>query len=1090
VSVAQFSVNRPVAVTMRIAGLVLLGAISLTKLPLDLLPKVSIPTVAVVTQWPNVSPEDMETQITRPIEEAVSQVENIYTVQSVSVTGTSTVRVQFQWGTDIDAGTIDVLQLIQRARTSFPTDPALQPSVVYKYDPSTLPILIYGVSGEKDPIKLRTLLDNVITPMIESADGVASATDTGGLQRAIIIDVDPKKLQAYKLSLTDVQNRIKAENLDLPSGVARQGDTEYTVRADLWAATVADLGKFPVGSYQGQTVPLNEVANIRDAYQEQRISTRLNGEPAVGVIITKQADANTVQTSQNVQDQLDKVKQLYPNLTWRLAYDQSHFIVDSINDLKSSAFIGGGLAVIILMLFLRSIRSTLVVALSIPISVVSTFALIYLAHYTLNTFSLSGLALATGLIVDDAVVVLENIFRHIERDKRRAAIAAVTGTNEIFSAVVASTLTIIIVFLPLFLIQGQAGQIFTQFALVVIFSISLSLLDATTVVPMLASRFISEQEVEEEAHPELRAKHGKKATIITRVFDFAGARFNAMDSAYHRGLGAALKHRWLVVLSGFIGSLILAVIVWPNVGTEMMPQTDSGDFRISVKHPVGTAYAQTDATMKAVEKIVMQDKDVETIFSAAGSSLSLRGTSTAEIGYQGAANVHLKDDRKHTTAQTVTMLTRQLAQIPGAAVRLQPTDIVTTILTGGSTNMEVDIFGQDYDADSKVANEVAAAMRKIPGLVGVDLNIQEKTPELRWNIDREKALAYGVQGSDVAEMLSKATAGQLTTYFQDGGFEYPIYVQFPENDRKTIDQILDLPITPSIGSPAGLGNEAQPITLRQVAKPIYAMGVNEVDRQDRIRYIAVTGAEVQRADSDIRTDIDAAMAKIQMPAGIYWQYGLNQKRQAQEFGGMGLAFGMAIALVYMLLASQFESFIYPLVILVSVPLALGGMLLALFLAGQKFGLTAGVGCLMLIGIAVKNGILLVDYTTQLRARGMSRDDAILTAAPTRLRPILMTSCAAILGMLPLALGLGKGSETEAPLATAVVGGLFTSTLLTLFIVPCVYTMFDDAAKRLRHSDRDLYQPTLIGPTPGSLEHPGERESFSPAPPPSHIEGGE
>src|SRR4051812_40088157 len=501
---ARFSVTRPVAVTMRIAALVLLGAICLTKLPIDLLPAVSIPTVAVVTQWPNVAPEEIEAQVTRPVEQAVSSVPNMYQVSSSTDEGVSTVRVQFTWGTDVGQGAVDVLQLVERARQRFPTDPTLQTPIVYKYDPSQLPILIFGVSGEQDPVKLRTLLDNQVTPILESGEGVASAVVTGGEQRAIIVDVDPDRLRAYHLSLNDVSRRIAQENLNLPAGIAKQSNTEYTIRSLGWFTSTDEMARIPVGSFNGQLVSLGQVASVRDSHQETRLYTRLNQKPACGVIITKQSGANTVTTARSVFEKIQQAQKMYPNLQFSLAYDQSQFISESINNVRDSALIGGALAILILLFFLRNIRSTLVVALSIPTSIVSTFALLYMCGFTLNTMTLGGLALATGLIVDDAVVVLENIFRHIERDKKRPAEAAVSGANEITSAVVASTLTIMVVFLPLLLIKGQAGQMFTQFALVVIFSIAVSLLDATTVVPMLASRLIQGEAHREEAADEHR----------------------------------------------------------------------------------------------------------------------------------------------------------------------------------------------------------------------------------------------------------------------------------------------------------------------------------------------------------------------------------------------------------------------------------------------------------------------------------------------------------------------------------------------------------------------------------------------------------
>ncbi len=1058
---ARFSVQRPVAVTMRIAALVLLGAICLTKLPIDLLPKVSIPTIVVNTTWPNVAPEEMETQITRPVEQAVSSATGIYLVSSSTTQGQSSVRIQFNWGTDVGQAAVDVLQLVQRAKRSFPNDPTLQEPTVSKFDPSALPIMVYGVSGESDAVKLRTILDNEVSPMIESADGVAAATITGGQQRAIIVDVDPSKLQAYRVALSDVQKRLVQENIALPAGIARAGNTEYTIRSVGYFHSLADARNVPIGSFNGSLVTLGMVAKVVDSHQETRISTRLNGEPAVGITITKQTDANTVTTSENVRQKVAQVEKLYPNLKFNLGYEQGGFIQNSIDDLKTSAIIGGSLAILILLFFLRNFRSTLVVALSIPISVFSTFALIYFCGFTLNTISLSGLALATGLIVDDAVVVLENIFRHIERDKRKPAEAAVTATGEIAPAVVASTLTVIVVFLPLLLIKGQSGQTFTQFAFVVIFSIAVSLLDATTVVPMLASRLIKEEEVEEEAHPELRRERGKRETFVTRSFNWFGNKLAALDASYHRGLVWALKHRWLV-LGAAVAVTVVSFLLVPMIGTEMLPQTDSGDFTVNVKHPVGTAYQVTDGTMHEVEKILLANPDVQMVFSASGTNLSIRGAGSSSIGYQGGATVRLKQNRKHSTTDVIKTLQRQMARIPGARINLTPYDLVTQILTGGATNMEVDVFGQDQTVVSAKAREVADAMRQIPGLESVDLGVQDASPELQWKVDREKAVSLGVSFQDIASALATSTNGALSTYYQEKGYQYPIYVQVPTNLRKSPTELLNLPITPSMGSGASSG---KPILLRQVATPVYNLGPNEITRLNRQRFIAVTGRLADRSESEVQADVTKALGKVEFPQGTYWDFGANQKRRGEEFSGLGLAVFLAIALIYMLLASQFESFVYPLVVLTSVPLCAIGVILALFLTGRSFGLTAFIGLLMLIGIVVKNGILLVDYTTQLRGRGVSRDQAILTAAPTRLRPILMTTFAAILGMLPLALALGRGSETQAPLATAVIGGLTTSTMLTLFIVPIVYTIFDDLARKVRKDPRDLAPPAGVGPLP-------------------------
>jgi HAE1 family hydrophobic/amphiphilic exporter-1 len=527
-NIARFSVTRPVAVSMQIASLVLFGAICFTRLPVDLLPQVSIPTVSVSTNWPNVAPEELEAQVTRPLEEALSATPNMLQVSSTTSEGSSNVRVQFRWGTDIGQAAVDVMQLVERASRRFPNDPTLQKPLVFKYDPSQAPILVFGVSGPGSAVRLRSILENEVAPILESADGVASAVVTGGEQRAVIVDVDPVRLQAVGLTLNDLVRRIAAENVNLPAGIARQSQTEYTIRSLGWFRSPGEIAATPVGSFGGHIVSLGDVATVKDSHPETRLYTRLNGEPAAGIIISKQSGGNTVETAKAVFQKLEQAKRMYPELEFRLAYDQSRFIAASVRDVKNNALLGGILAILILLFFLRNLRSTLVVALSIPISIIATFGLLYVCGFTLNTMTLGGLALATGLIVDDAVVVLENIFRHIERDHKRAVDAAVSGTNEIGMAVLASTLTIIVVFLPLLLIRGQAGQMFAQFALVVIFAIAVSLLVAMTVVPMLSSRLISG-----EAHRELLESSGERNWLDRRFYQF-GVWLAALDAEIGR----------------------------------------------------------------------------------------------------------------------------------------------------------------------------------------------------------------------------------------------------------------------------------------------------------------------------------------------------------------------------------------------------------------------------------------------------------------------------------------------------------------------------------------------------------------------------
>jgi len=1061
---ARFSVTRPVAVSMRIAALVLLGAICVTRLPVDLLPEISLPTVVVSTSWPNVGPQEMESQITRPVERAVSSAPGLYEITSNTSEGSSSVRIQFQWGVDIGKAAVDVLQLVQRARRQFPSDPTLEAPIVFKFDPTQIPIRMYGVSGEPNRVRLRQMLDNQVAPILESANGVAAVTITGGPQRAIMIDVDPVRLRARGVALPDVVRRVAEENLNLPAGIARESSTEFTVRSLGLFTSVQEIGAIPVGTHDGRIVSLSYVADVRDAAPEQRVFTRLNGEPAVGITITKQSGANTVTTARSVDEKLAQVKRLYPHLKFGLAYDQARFITGSIENLQHHALLGGALAILILLFFLRNLRSTFVVALSIPISIVSTFALLYLCGFTLNVMSLGGLALATGLIVDDAVVVLENIFRHIERDRKRAAEAAVSATNEILSAVVASTFTVMVVFLPLLLIKGQAGQMFTQFALVVIFALAVSLLDAATVVPMLASRMI-----QGEAHHEL-IEDGHKRSLLERLFYRFGTWFETLDSAYRRGLQWALGHRMWVV-GGAGAATAASLLLVPYVGTEIMPKTDSGDFSINIKMPPGTALERTNEAVLQIERILAANPNVETSFAVAGASARWRGAVGSPKPSEGTINVKLKEDRTKTTDEVIGDLRRQLGRVAGARAFPTQFDLVSNIIQGGPPGIEVNVVGEDLQTLSLVARDLMARFREIPGLENVDINWQEATPEIQWRVDREKALQLGLSFSEIARTVGTATNGTIASYYQEGGFQYPIIVQLPERDRKTVRALQNLPIRPASRS----GGAGPDLTLGQVATPAFAVGPNEITRWNRQRCVAISGQAQGRSEGEVQADIARVMAGVHLPEGYYWDWGSRQRRQAEESGGMWLAIALAVALIYMLLASQFESFVHPLTVLLSVPLSAVGVVVAFFLTGRAFGLTAFIGVLMLVGIVVKNGILLVDYTNVLRGRGLARDAAVLTAGPTRLRPILMTTLATICGMIPIAIGLGKGSETQAPMATAVIGGLITSTLLTLFVIPTVYTLFDDLGRRLRGDRMDLAPSELVEPSVEAMErHPEPR----------------
>ncbi|MEI6499814.1 MAG: efflux RND transporter permease subunit, partial [Armatimonadota bacterium] len=574
-----------------------------------------------------------------------------------------------------------------------------------------------------------------------------------------------------------------------------------------------------------------------------------------------------------------------------------------------------------------------------------------------------------------------------------------------------------------------------------------------TLVPMLATRLISG-----EAHSDSVDGSGPQATASQRIFHRWGVWFDRLDQSYRSGLQWALGRR-LWVIGGAIGITLLAIPLMLQVGSEMMPVADSGDFSVSVKMPVGTSLEKTDKVMQQVEKIVLANPEVATAFAAAGTQLRSSGTTGSLVPFQGSVNVKLKPDAKSGSLDVIRSLRRKIGNIPGARVRLEQTDLVSMIMTGGGQGLEVDIFGDDLGTLSQLAKDLMGRVRGIPGLENLDVNWQEAMPEIQWAVDRDKANQLGLSFQDIANTINTATNGSIASYYQEAGFQYPIIVQVPERSRKTVDEMLHLVVSSSSGT-----NDRRGITLSQVAHPVYATGPSQITRQDRQRYIAVTGTPQGRSMGDVQKDMEKAVSGTKFPAGYYWSWGTNQQRTKDEFSGLGVAVFLAIALIYMLLASQFEALLHPLTILATVPLAGCGVALALFLSGRPFGLTAFIGALMLVGIVVKNGILLVDYTNQLRERGLDCDQALLQAGPTRLRPILMTASAAILGMLPIAIGIGKGSEVQAPMATAVIGGLMTSTILTLFVVPVVYSLLNGLVVRVTRA-KSAAPPAQDLPTP-------------------------
>ena len=741
---------------------------------------------------------------------------------------------------------------------------------------------------------------------------------------------------------------------------------------------------------------------------------------------------NTVTTVQNVLEKLKVVQQNHPELHFEQVYNQSDYVSNAVHSLQEAAVVGGLLAMAIVLFFLRNFRSTLVVATSIPVSVISTFSFLYLLGYTLNTMSLVGLALATGLIVDDAVVVMESVYRKIEEEHLEPYEAAIQGTRPIVGAVVSSTLTIMVVFLPMLLIPGQTGQMFKQFALVVILSMAFSLLDALTGVPMLCAQFIRKPADE------------KTSPFWLRQFGRWEGWLKQMDEGYASLLQRAIGHRGLVLLAGF-GLTLASLVLVPLLGFDFMPASDTGTLRMQVSMPKGTSLEETDKAMQRIESVLSKNKDVQSYLTTVGAGQGGAGRRDA-----GTAWIALKSSRRGSSDQVGAQLQRGFSKIP--AVRAFPSvmDLVRSTITGQQgQSVEIDIFGPDLKQLSQLSADLVDQLRTIPGLTDLRDKAGDPAPEVRWVVDRDKANQLGLSFSQVASALQTASAGTTASYFQDAGTRAPIVVQLsPEARRSTVDQrgIYVNPDVTAGNTSAALSDLPRSVQLRQVAKATQAIGYATISRATRQRYAALVSAGEGRALSEIQADVAEALADYEMPDGYSWDWSATMKAQNAEFGRLWLAGGLAVMLIYMLLCIQFENLVIPLSIMMSVPLCTLGIVLALFLTGTPFSVMSGVGCLLLIGISVKNGILLIENTLQARDRGLDREAALLEACPTRLRPILITALAAMLGMVPIAMR-GRGGELEAPMAITVIGGLFVSTVLTLVVVPMAYLLLDDLEER-------------------------------------------
>jgi len=1019
--VSQVAVERPVTTLMIFFGVLVIGGFCLTQLPIDLLPEMDLPAISVVTRYPGAAAEDVETKVTEILEDRIATVPDIKHILSTSKEGVSLIQLAFEWGTDLDTRANDVRDRIGLAEIDLPED--VEKPLVFKINMSDMPILVYGVSATESLPDLKRIVEDQIADPLKRLPGVGAVVIRGAVERQVNIHFDRQRLASYGLTPQDIVRVVSLENQTIPAGDIKEGLTDYMVRVPGEFKSVEPMKRIVIASRNGSVVRLSDVATVEFGHEEATQLVHVNGRRGLIFFIQRQSGANTVQVARRVHRRLDELrKSLPPDVVVVNAMDASEDIIRTIKDLRQTLLIGGGLAVLAVLVFLRQVRATFVIALTIPFSLVLTIIAVYFLGYTINMMTLFGMTIGVGMVVDNAIVVLENISRHREEGERPRE-AAVYGAREVGMAITASTLTTVCIFFPILFVKGITKILFSEFAAVVSVVILSSLFCALTLTPMLSARLLR------------RGGGGRFFQISERAFEAFAERYAAL-------LGWALHHRWLVVVVAvalFAGSLL----VIPLVGSEFMPEEDRAIFRGFVHLPVGTRVEETARVMEEIESILREEipeSAREMIYWRCGQSkeaiASVFGEEGPHIGEFGVKLVP-KTQRDRTVKELAEAVRKRLEAIRGpnrmVKLRLDTADPMAGMILGSAQPLSVDILGDDMEATDKLAEKFKKILEATPGAVDVTVSRVKGRPELWVRVDRDRASALGLNVFQIADTIRASYYGRKATKYRVGGNEYDIFVRLREEDRTRVAELVHTPIRLPGGGLVQVGNLAS-VELR--------LGPVEIERKDQGRKVSV-GANVRgRSLGEVTADFERRLATIPIPSGVEIEMAGQTEEQRESFFWLTLALGIGVVLVYMVMASQFESLVDPFVIMFSVPFAFVGVIWAMFLGGHNLSIIVFIGLLMLVGIVVNNAIVLVDYTNILRARGLSLFEAVQQAGRTRLRPVLMTALTTIVALLPMAFTRGQGSEVWNPLGLTVLGGLLVSTLITLVLVPTIYTIFE------------------------------------------------
>jgi hydrophobe/amphiphile efflux-1 (HAE1) family protein len=1018
-NISEIAIKRPVFTVMVTVALMVLGFMGLSRLGTDLFPDITFPVVVVNVPYPGASPREVEQLVSKPLEDAVVSLNGIDQLKSTSRDGLSTVFVIFKLDVDLQDAAMQVRERVAQTRFKLPQE-VKEPSVV-RFDVGAAPVLTYTLSGAGRSLpEIGQFARDVIKPALEQVDGVASVEVKGGAQREVHVDLDRAKIDALQLSTLGILQEIKSQNLSVPAGHYDEGIREITVRTVGELKSVEEIRNLIVATAaDGSSVRLSDIGRVEDGHEELRTRIRVNGESAVTFDVLKQSGTNTIAVSDAVVAKLATLEKTFPKgLRADLIIEQARFIRENTHEVEMSIIFGGAMAILVILVFMLDLRSMLISSVALPTSVIATFFVMYVLKFTLNMMTLLGLSLAIGLLIDDAVVVRENIQKHLERgeDPRTAAL---NGTKEIALSVLATTLTVVAVFLPVAFMSGIVGQFFRQFGITIVAAVLVSLFVAFTLDPMLSSRF-------SKTHV---AGARDRFAGIKRPFE---SFFAGLESTYRVVLRWTVRRKLVVGLIAF-GSFMLMFPIASLTGVDFVNQEDRGQFVVDIELPAGTKLTETAATLLPAEAKLMEDKRFVTILAMLGPAGEVNKVKwrivTLPKNERTASLAELRDAARNTIQKTV----------PGARVVVTDPPFVE----GGATEapIMVQVRAADYETLAPLAKQFEAAMKGVPGIIDVDMKYTPGQPELRVAVDRDRAARAGVPVSSVALALRAAIEGDEAGKLRQGKDDVPIRVRLEKDDRATMESVLQM----TVWTPKG------PVALQDLATVERGEGPSAIERQDRERQIVIWAATKGRSLGDVVPEMNAAFAKIKLPPGGSYHFDGQVKQMQESNSAMGLAFLLALVFIYIVLASQFESFLHPVTIMVTtLPLAAVGAIIGVFLSGTTLAMGSFIGIIFLLGLVTKNAILVVDRAiVRVREHGETPLQAILEAGPERLRPILMTSAAMVLGMLPTALSRGEGSEFRSPMAIAVIGGVVSSTILSLVVVPAFYLAVEGLKARVR-----------------------------------------